>query len=289
MNREQLTGQGAVLATALLWSTSGLFIKLLEWHPIVISGMRSIVAGIFLLAVRLIVPPPKGIKNPRFPFWASAFCYALTMLTFVIANKLTTTANAVMLQYGAPVWAALLGWALVREKPRWEQWGALVLVFAGLFLFFRDDLGSGAFTGDIMAFISGIFFGANSVFLRMQKDGTPRDAMLMAHWVNAAICVPFIFMHPPVFTVSSSLTLLYMGALQVGLAAILFSYGIQLISAIKAMLTATIEPVLSPVWVLIVTGERPSSAALAGGTVIIIAILASSLIGNYRETRMQPI
>src|SRR5215469_15145135 len=118
----QLAGQLALLLTAVLWSTSGLFIKLLDWHPMVITSVRSSISFVFLLVVRLFAPPPKNIKNQPLPLWAGAVAYALTMFSFVIANKITTAANVIMLQYSAPVWAALLGWKLNKEKPHWEQW-----------------------------------------------------------------------------------------------------------------------------------------------------------------------
>jgi len=282
---QKLKGQLAVLATAVLWSTGGVFIKLLNWHPVVISSIRSLIAAVFMLIIRFIIPPPKGVKNPAFPFWGSAVFYCFTMLAFVIANKLTASANAIMLQYSAPVWTALLGWRLLKEKPHWEHWGALIMVAAGLLLFFRGAYGSGAFLGDMIALLSGIFFAANSVFMRMMKDNNPQDAMLMAHVLNAAICVPFIFLYPPAPSATDVLAILCLGIIQVGLASALFSYGIKRISAIQAMLTSTLEPILNPVWVLIIIGEIPSPAALAGGIIIIIAVLSSSLIGKYRDDR----
>ena len=235
------------------------------------------------MTVRLIVPPPKGVKNRPFPLLAGTVAYALTMLTFVTANKLTTSANVIMLQYSAPVWAGLLGWLLVKEKPHWEQWGAIVLVSGGLLLFLRDGLGSGTLAGDGLAVLSGIFLAANSVFLRMMKDANPRDAMLLAHVLCALAGIPFVILYPPVFSTSSVLSLVYMGTIQVGLASILFAYGMKRISAVQAMLTAIIEPIFNPLWVLFVTGERPSLTALAGGVIIITAVFASSLIGKRRE------
>ena len=273
----------AVLLTAILWSTSGLFIKLLDWHPMVIICTRSVFSVIFLLVVRLIVPPGKGVKSHPFPLWAGAIAYALTMLTFVTANKITTSANAIMLQYSAPVWAALLGWRLNREKPHWEQWGAMVLVFAGMLLFLRDGLGTGALLGDMLAVMSGIAFGANSVFLRMLKNANPRDAMLLAHVISAAAGLPFLFLYPPSVTAPSALSIIYMGTIQLGAASLVYAYGMKRISAVKAMLTAIIEPLLNPVWVLVITGERPTPIALLGGTIIIASVLASSMIGMRRD------
>lgn len=216
-----------------------------------------------------------------------AAVYVFTMLAFVIANKLTTAANAILLQYSAPIWAALLGWLLVKEKPHWEHWGALVLIAVGLPLFFaeHDGLGAGALLGDTLALLSGVSLGANSVFLRMLKDGNPRDSMLLAHIMCAAICTPFFFLYPPTFTVTSTLTILYMGFFQIGAASLLFAYGLTKISAIQAMLIAILEAILNPIWVLAVKGEKPALPSLAGGLLIIAAVIGSSLIGKRREDR----
>jgi drug/metabolite transporter (DMT)-like permease len=281
----RLAGQAALVLTAVLWSTSGLCIKLLDWHPVVITSSRSIVAVVFLLVVRRLTPA-KGAKNRPFPLWAGAIAYAATMLTFVVANKLTTSANAIILQYGAPVWAALLGWKLNREKPHWEHWGALALVFAGLLVFFKDSLGSGSLLGDGIAVISGVAFGATSVFLRMMKDANPRDSLLLSHVICAVTGLPFIILYPPSFTALSLPAILYMGTVQLGLSSLIYAYGIKRISAVQAMLTAIIEPILNPVWVLLITGEKPALTALGGGAIIITAVVLSSLIGLRREERM---
>ena len=277
-----MLGQGAVLLAAILMSTTGLSIKLLDWHPLVITGARSLLTTLFLLITRLIFPPPPDAKNKAFVLWGGAILFSLTMITFIVANKLTTSANVILLQYGAPIWAALLGWALVKEKPRWEHWGALALIICGLFLFFKDSLGSGAFTGDMLAIISGVFFGANSVFLRMMKNGNPRDSFLLGHAITAVIAIPFFFLYPPTITLVSSVNIFYMGAIQMGFVSILFSYGIKRIRAVQAMLIASAEPILNPVWVFLATGERPTPAALAGGIIIIAAVVSSSIIGSRR-------
>ncbi|GHU78654.1 membrane protein [Spirochaetia bacterium] len=284
-------GQAAVFGAAILWSTSGLFIKLIDWHPLVIAGARSFVAALFLLAVRLISPPQAGSEKNRLgPLWAGAAVYTLTMISFVTANKLTSSANAIMLQYSAPIWASLLGWLLVKEKPHWEHWAALVLVTGGLVLFFRDGLSTGNLLGDGVAILSGVFFGAHSVVLRMMKRGNPRDSMLLAHVLNTLISIPFIIIYTPRFTVPTVMPIIFMGLVQIGCASILFAYGIKRVTAVQAMLTAMIEPVLNPVWVLAVTGEKPSVSALAGGGIIIAAVAASSYIGKRRElqTATQP-
>jgi drug/metabolite transporter (DMT)-like permease len=284
-------GQAAVLFCAFFWSTSGLFIKLISWHPVLIAGVRSFVAALFIAAAELIgrIVRRRGggrfkAKNRPLLLAAGGLAYAATMILFVIANKLTSSANAILLQYSAPVWAALLG-RFIGEKPRWEHWGALALVMTGLLIFFHEGLGGGSLLGDGIALLSGLTFGANSVLMRMQKEGNPSDSMLLAHVMTAAFCVPFLFLYPPAFTLSNTAAVLFMGTVQIGLASLLFAFGIRRIPAVNAMLAAMLEPVLNPLWVLAVTGEKPAPTALLGGALIVAAVFASSVITGWRERK----
>jgi len=284
-SERKFSGQLAVLATAVLWSSSGIAIKVNIWHPMVIACFRSLLAAVFLIVVRLITRTRMNRQNEKFPFWAGSLTFSACMISFIAANKLTTSANVIMLQYSAPVWAALLGWALVREKPHWEHWGALVLVSSGLFLFFRDGLSSGSLAGDALSILSGVFLGGSSVFLRMMKKGSPQDAMFMGQLIVTAICIPFIFLFPPSFDATVIASISFLGIFQAGMASVTFSYGIKRISAVQAMLIATAEPILNPIWVFIIIGEKPSPTALLGGIIIIAAVVSSSLIGKYRDDR----
>jgi drug/metabolite transporter (DMT)-like permease len=284
--REQRIGQGAVLLCAIFWSTSGLFIKLIDWHPIIIAGTRSFIAALFMIGLRMFrrrLSISGFTSNAKLlPFklrnlWGGGIAYSTTMLLFCTANKLTTSANAILLQYSAPIWAALLGLVLAKEKPSRANWFSLGMVIAGLCLFFKDGLEGGSFTGNTVALVSGICFGANSVFMRMQKDADPADSMILAHLLTAAASIPFFFVAPPVFNAGNITAILFMGIVQIGIASLLFAYGIRRVPAVKAMLTAVAEPVLNPVWVLLITGERPALTALLGGIIIIAAVLVSSL------------
>jgi drug/metabolite transporter (DMT)-like permease len=278
-------GQGAIFLCAVLWSTSGLFIKILDWHPVVIAGSRSLVAALFMFTLRFLSPRRRVVPFKLAHLWGGGIAYFFTLVLFVIANKLTASANAILLQYSAPIWAALLGWGLAREKLRGGQWAALGMVMAGLLLFFKDGLSGGSFLGDSLALISGITFGASSVFMRIQKEGDPADTMLLAHIIAAVFSIPFFFTAPPVLNPVNIGTILFMGFIQIGLASALFAYGIKRISAVQAMLTAAIEPVLNPIWVLLITGEQPAVLAILGGGIIIAAVILSSGILFHKKHR----
>jgi drug/metabolite transporter (DMT)-like permease len=285
----ELAGQGAIFLCALLWSTSGLFIKLIDWHPMVISGGRSILAAGLLLALRVFSQRRKSgtgsyatsdkIKFDKdtivktLTLAAFGLCYASAMILFVIANKLTASANAILLQYMAPVWAALLGWLVLRERLKWEYWCALVLVGAGMFFVFSSGLAKGSLLGDMLALVSGITFGANSVVLRLKKDNNPADILIFSHIICVLLSIPFFFLHPPAINSVNIMSILFMGIFQIGAASALFAYGIKHIPAAQAMLTAAIEPVMNPVWVFVVIGEKPSFTVIIGGCLIITAVV----------------
>ena len=279
-NSLKLSGQSAIIICAVLWSTSGLFIKLVDWHPAVIAGSRSFLAIIFLFFLRIRQERQKKI----FSLLISGLWYAATMILFVIANKLTLAANAILLQYTAPVWTCLLGWFFLKEKPYWENWAALLLICFGMFLVFGNSLAQGAFLGDCLALISGITFAANSIVLRRHRDGNPLDVMICAHILCVLYSVPFFFFYPPHLNANNILSILFMGFFQIGAATALFVYGIKRVRAVQAMLTAAIEPVLNPVWVLIVTGEKPALSVISGGIIIIAAVVLSSLVNKKRNT-----
>ncbi|MCX7026035.1 MAG: EamA family transporter [Spirochaetes bacterium] len=277
----QAAGTLAMAGCAFLWSTAGIFIKLIDWQPFAIAGARSAIAALFLWAV---------IKRPRFTFSfdqvSTALAYAATMILFVFANKHTTSANAILLQYGAPVYVAILGSLMLKEKPRPEHWLALVAVCFGMVLFFMDSLGGGNFLGDAVAALAGVTFALNIVMLRKQKDGSPLDSLLLGH-ICAAIIASIIslFMPAPVLTAQSLLAVSALGVVQIGLAAILFSYGIKRITALESILTAVIEPLFNPLWVFLATGEAPGLRAVSGGFVIIGAVMISSIVSVRRASR----
>ncbi|AEJ19619.1 DMT family transporter [Gracilinema caldarium] len=291
--QEQGKGITAIFFCALLWSTSGLLIKLIPWHPLVISGSRSFIAFLFILVVRFIQKPTHFGKRRKLYTVLGALSYGATMILFVLANKLTSSANVILLQYIAPVWAALLGWLFIKEKPRKEHWLALGAVAVGLMIFFKDSIVSGQGTpviqgdikpllGNIIAVISGITFALYSVFMRLEKDGRPEDTILIAHLGTAIFCLPFFILHPPTLSAITLGSVFGLGVFQIGLASLLFAYGIRRVTAVQSMLTAVIEPVMNPVWVFLATGEHPGPATLAGGTVILTAVVLSSIWSNRK-------
>jgi drug/metabolite transporter (DMT)-like permease len=269
----------AMAATAFLWSIAGLFIKVIDWNPIAIAGMRSFIASIVILIY---------IKRPvihfSFPQIAAAVANAATMLLFVSANKTTTAANAIILQYIAPVSTAFIGAILLKERTRIEHIAAIPVVLAGMIVMFFDELCGGRLFGNILAVMSAITFGFYFVFMRMQKDGSPLESILLSHWLTAGVCVIIsLFLPVPHVTAKSLAAIAVLGIVQVGISSILFSFAIKRISAVSAILIAVIEPIFNPIWVFFAIGEAPGANALAGGGIIVLAVTMASIINAHRR------
>ncbi len=266
-------------ATASLWSIAGVFIKVIDWNPFAIAGIRSFIASLVILAF---------LRNPKinwsFPQVAAAVANAVTMLLFVAANKTTTAANAILLQYLAPVFTAFIGAVLLKEKTRIEHWVAIFFVAVGMTIMFANKLDGGQLFGDAIALTSAVTFSLYIVFMRMQKEGSPHESNLLSQWIAAAVClIVSLFLPMPQFTPKSVAAILVLGTVQIGIAAILMAFAIKRISAVSANLIAVIEPVLNPLWVFLVLGEYPGMNTIIGGAVILFAVTGVSVISARRS------
>ena len=278
-NLSKSAGILAMAATAFIWSIGGLFIKVIDWNPFAIAGARSLIASVVIFVY---------LKHPKLPFSfaqiAAAVTYSATMLLFVAATKTTTAANAIILQYFAPVLTVFIGAILLKERARVEHFVALPLVAAGMILMFFDKLGGGKPLGNVLAIISAITFSLYFVFMRMQKDGSPLESILLAHWLTAGIWIVSLgFLPVPRVTPNSIVAIAVLGIVQIGLTAILFSIAIKRISAVQANLIAVIEPVFNPLWVFFAIGEAPGMNALIGGGIVIFAVTMASIISARRN------
>jgi drug/metabolite transporter (DMT)-like permease len=272
----------AMVATAVCWSLGGLFIKLVDWHPVTIAGARSLIAALFILAV---------VRRPTLNFSknqiVAAVAYSFTMLLFVYANKHTTSANAILLQYGAPVYVMILSGVMLGERPLPEQIGALVAIVVGMGLFFSDSLSTGHLPGDIAAVAAGVTFAVHILFMRRQKEGSPIESLLLGHGLTAVVALFIsLFLPAPTMNAKSIAAIFGLGIVQVGFAAVFFSFAIVRISAIQSSLIAIIEPALNPVWVFLVIGEKPTGRAILGGVIIVAAVVVSSVFSVSREARV---
>lgn len=272
-----------LIAASVLWSTGGLLIKLVQWHPVAISGSRSLVAG-FLILAYLRKKKLNWSKN----LVLGAIAYASTVMLYVIANKMTSAANAILLQFTAPVWVALMAGWILKERIRWYDWASIAATLCGMALFFHDGLGGGNFAGNVISVLSGVGLAAVVIFLRLQKDGDPVETVLLGNFLTFFLGLPVI-LTSGMPSVQSIVGLLLLGVFQLGCAYLLYALAIKHVTAIEAILIPVIEPLLNPLWVFLFIGESPSVWALAGGSIVIFAVCIRALIDyRYSQTVYNP-
>jgi drug/metabolite transporter (DMT)-like permease len=268
----------AVAICALLWSTGGLLVKIVSWNAFALAGVRSLIGGIVILLY---------LRRPRFT-WSfaqisGAVCYAACMICFVAANKLTTAANAILLQYTAPLYAAAFGWIFLKEKASAIDWVTIAVVLGGMALFFMDRLSLGGMQGNLLAIVSGIFFAGAMVSFRAQKEGSSLESILLSHALTFAVSLPFLWGGWPSCAGWGGLA--FLGIFQIGISSILLTYGVKHITALQTLLTSVLEPIFNPIWVFLVLGERPGPRALVGGAVILAAVSVRSVVSLRSAVR----
>ena len=266
---------GQLILAALCWSAGGLLIKSVDWPPLAVAGGRGLIAAVFLAATN---------RPLRFHFSGmqilGAVAYAACTVTFVIATKMTTAANAILLQYTAPVWIALLGAWFLGERATRADWITIVVVLGGMGLFVADGLKLTSLTGNLIGAASGVAFAIMTLALRKQKSGSPVESIILGNLLAFLVGLPEI-VHAPALPPVGWLALGALGCIQLGVSYWLYARAIRHVTALEAVLVPVIEPLLNPVWVLIVYRERPSSLALVGGALVLSAVTWRAL-GSLR-------
>lgn len=261
-----------LLCTAILWSTGGFLIKFIEWHPIAIAGGRSIIAALIMWVY---------VKKPKFT-WSNiqimgAVAYAFTVILFVIANKLTTAANTILLQYTGPIYVALFSYWFLKEKITSIDWITILTVILGMTLFFIEKLSPDGILGNFIAILAGIAFAWLALCLRKQKDGSPLESLILGNILTAIIGLPFII-DSGIPSQQSMIALFVLGIFQLGIPYILYSKAVKYVSALDAVLIPVLEPILNPLWVFLLLEESIGMWPMIGGAIIIVAITTRSIL-----------
>jgi drug/metabolite transporter (DMT)-like permease len=280
-----------VTAAALLWSAGGLGVKLADAEPLVIAGLRSAFALAFMavvVAVQLrgrLVLVGALLKRPL--VWAAAVSYAVMVVCFVLAARRTTAANAIFIQYTGPIYVALLGGPVLGEAPSRRDLVAVAACVLGMALTLGGELGGGRSAGNALAIASSFGFAGLPLLLRLDQRrvepssgaAAPLVAMTVGNALAAAVALPSIVAHPPggPAVARTLVVLVLLGTLQIGLPYVLYGVAVRQLRALESSILSTVEPVLSPIWVLAVTGERPTPIAAAGGAVIVASVVLQAL------------
>jgi drug/metabolite transporter (DMT)-like permease len=269
---EHRRGIFAIVVAALLWSSGGLLIKLIPLEALQISGIRSIFAAATFFAI---------YRKECFHFnpliLLSGICYAGILILFVLATKMTTAANAIFLQYTAPIYVLLLEPLLLKTKLRRINVLTIIITFMGMGLFFVGKISAGNMLGNILALLSGVAFAGFLLSMRKTHDDHQEAAIFWGNIIVLLFCSTHIA-GIRTLTLSTIEMIAFLGIVQIGIAYALFSYGLKKAEAIEASLISIIEPVLNPIWVFIGYGEQPTPFAVLGGIVILITISIRSYI-----------
>jgi len=271
--RQEHVGLVCIFASAVLFSIGGLFIKNVPWSSFAINGGRNLIS-VTMIGIYLMVTKHKLRFN--LPVFVGALSTAATSTLYAFANKLTTAANAIVLQFTAPVFIILLMWIIFGDKPKKLDIITCVTVFAGIACFFIDSLSAGGMLGNLLAVISGVSY-AGVFMLNSSKRGDPLSSVFFGHLTCALMGAPFIFLETT-FTVSSVSSVIILGIFQLGMAYLLLTYGIKFVSPVAASLISGVEPILNPVWVAIFNGELISPLSMLGAVIVIASIVAYNVI-----------
>lgn len=256
-----------LLLAALCWSLAGVLFKFVDWPPFAAAGGRGLIAALFLAAVA-----GRALRLTWSPVQlGAAVAYAGCTVLFAAANKLTTAANAILLQYTAPIYVALLGAWLLHERPHRRDWVAIFLALGGMALFLFEGLRFGDLPGILLAIGSGVCFGAMIVLLRKQKDASPLGSIILGNLLGFLIGLPAI-RHAPTPDFTTVAALLVLGVVQLGVSYLLYARALRHVTALEAVLLPVVEPILNPLWVMLAVGERPTPLALLGGAIVLGAV-----------------
>ena len=265
-----------VLGAAILWSTGGLFIKATHLSALELSFGRSLLAAITLV----VVTRREGFGVNRISALTSVL-YAALLLLFVLATKLTTAANAIFLQYTAPVYVLIFEPIFYKEKFRVRDLATVVACVAGMSLFFVGKLRPQDLSGNLLALASGVCFAFFFLLLRHSKarEVNRASSAIYGNLIVVLLCAPSFFTAARRGISTEDFgRMVYLGIVQIGFAYLLFTLAMARgLRSLDAGIIGYVEPVLNPIWVFLFIGERPSGWAMIGGAVIITSVIIHML------------
>ena len=260
-----------MILCAVLWSIAGIFIKLLPWHGFAVASLRSLIAGITIASYM-------AIRHYHFSFnrrtlMSGLFC-GFTYRCFATANKLTTAANAIVLQFTAPVFILIFSAVFFRQKIRKGDLIVVLVVLAGITLFFFDQLGPSTVAGNFVAIAAGMFMAGMYMTIGNIEREERFSAVVIGQAVAFLVGLPVVIATKPVLNAVTVSSILALGIFQLGLSYVLYVSATETCPALACCLLGAVEPLLNPVWVMIFDGETPGIFALIGGIIVIVAVTA---------------
>jgi drug/metabolite transporter (DMT)-like permease len=275
-----------MLVCAALWSIAGILFKLINWNPFVIAGARGLLAavtvGIYMLITKQKLVITKNVV-------LSAMFLSATFLCFVSANKLTTAANAIVLQFTAPIFIMLFSSILFRQKYKGAEYATVILTFCGIAVFFLGSIRNGGLFGDIVAVFAGLFMAGMYVFVGRTDAKEKMSGIFFGQVLTALVGLPFIFFTQNTVTPQALTAIIILGIAQIGIPYILLALASNHCPPLACCIIAAVEPLLNPVWVLIFNGERPGVFSLVGGIIVITAVTVQCILQDRKGAEPAPV
>ena len=266
------------LLSGIVWSFSGLFSRMVAWSSFSLVGLRSVTAVLILGLFRggFRIRPNRGL-------WISAAGITATSLLYMSALRLTTTSNAIVLQYTASVFVILYMILIKKQKPLKSEMIAAFFVILGVCLCFSEGLGGGRLAGNLLALASGVSYAA--VFLSTRySPNDPVDSVYFGTLISCAFIV-FPFFDPAVSLTPRQLLMAVALGASLGLGYLFFSLGLRYgLSAVRSCVISNVEPVMNPVWVFLFRGESPGPLGILGAAVVLLSVTAQSLYEAKKES-----
>ncbi|MBP1756126.1 MAG: Permease of the drug/metabolite transporter superfamily, partial [Firmicutes bacterium] len=207
-----------------------------------------------------------------------AICNLLMNLTFVMATKLTSAANAIVLQFTEPIFLILFLWIFWKHRPDRKAILACIFVFGGILCFFFDQLSFQGQLGNIIAILSGILY-AMVFLMKKVKNANLESSVLLSQLVSFIIFLPAYFRETDPAPINFILIIL-LGVVQMGFGYVLLAKGLEKVTPVSASLTSTIEPILNPIWVAIFYGELITPIAVVGAAMVIVSSTIYNIVSS---------
>ncbi len=275
-NKSSLQGTIYVLLSAVCFSLGGVLIKSIPWNSLSINMVRSILSFIVIFTYQ-------RMQGRKFIFnkmvLLGAVLNFVMALTFVMATKLTTAANAIVLQFTEPVFLILIVWLVYKQKPKKDAVFTCILVLCGIFCFFFESLSTGGMVGNVLAIVSGVTY-AGVFLIKKFHGGDFESSLMVSHLISIVVGIPFL-MRETVFTPTVWGYVLVLGIVQFGLSYVFLSRGLDRVSPVTASLTSTIEPILNPILVAVFCGETIGVLSIFGA----VLVIGSATVYNLRQAK----
>lgn len=262
-----------IVIAMVLFSTGGLFIKLIDANAFTITFGRALIAGLIFLPF---IQWKKIRISKSYVMLVIAYCYLCIM--FVTTTKMTTAANAIILQCTAPLWLYLFYVIVKGKKITKRDLVPRIFILLGIVAILGESDGGNLF-GNLLALSNGIAYAF--VQYNMEKDYPFSDASVIG-LNNIVLCLAILVLLPQNLafsglTVQGWLGIIFLGVFQIGVSYLFFFKGVRLISALKASIVSLLEPILNPIFVFIFVGEMPSVVSLIGFGIIFFGIFLTMI------------